>query len=70
MATIGIVTIIKFVGMDEVPLVLVLVVCLEELVRERTLISLIISRVTSILGSQIVSTTHSWSVVSNCETRN
>ena len=70
MATHGIVPVIKLVGLDEAPLILVLVVCFNELTCERALNSLIISRVTSILGVQVIRSSHGWRVVPDCKTRN
>lgn len=70
MATHGIVPVIKLVRLDEASLILVLVVCFNKLTCERTLISLIISRVTSILGVQVIRSSHGWRVVPYCKTRN
>ena len=70
MATHGIVPIIKLIGLDEAPLILVLVVCFNELTGERSLISLIIGRATSILCIQVIRSSHGWSVVPDCKTRN
>ena len=69
MATHGIVPIIKLIGLDEAPLILVLVVCFNELTCERSLISLIIGRATSILCIQVIRSSHGWSVVPDCKTR-
>ena len=66
----GIVSIIKLVGLDEAPLILVLIVCLDKLTCEGALNSLIIRRVTSILGIQVVRSSHGWSVMTDCKTRN
>ena len=65
MTAIRVISVFKFVCVNEAPLVPVLIICLEELARKRALNSLIIGGIAPILSVKMICSSHGRRILTN-----